>query len=31
VIDPVFQNTEAPTHLTSGTFVYPPINVKIIT
>ena len=30
VIDPVFQNTEAPTHLTSGHFVYPPINVTII-
>ena len=30
IIDPVFQNTEAPTHLVSGTFVYPPIDVKII-
>lgn len=28
VIDPVFQNTEAPTHLVSGHFVYPPISVE---
>ena len=30
VIDAVFQNTEEPTHLTSGHFVYPPINVTIV-